>query len=466
MMNVAGHIIEVGRGQVHPKQDVIHYAKVREGYVVVRVDYVHADFIDQLLEVAPNDEITTLGEALQQRIQWRSTSIVLRPLPFDHPSYSRSAPSRSDRRPDNSAGQQAQEPRQNSNGVTTHQEKEKSMGVAVQQKQCFSDGLLLQREANKRGEQLNKSKSEQDMTKCVQEAAKAEQEKAKKAEDDKAAKAEQEKAKLAEQEKAKKAEQEKAKKAQQDKGKKAEVGKMTSKTSKEANCQINMEPSNKKDVPNLSHWTAPNRGYKPGQPMMSAKDLEEAGHACVALHKFYMDSWRDNETMLRVFFKRLHFVCGKNGCFWVGFNDMYDLFCFRGLDFSIMWCITLNMVRETRQNNVPVAFLDPQSFSLPCISMDKEFVVDYLAKALSRFAKVKDYIMFAFNPGGHWVLVVIVPKWNKVWYMDSTSATATTWTQFLSITRTNKKGKAKFATSNQATMHSIMMGFCDWIYVA
>ncbi|TVU04255.1 hypothetical protein EJB05_50173, partial [Eragrostis curvula] len=31
--------------------------------------------------------------------------------------------------------------------------------------------------------------------------------------------------------------------------------------------------------------------------MMSAKDLEEAGHACVALHKFYMDSWKDNETM-------------------------------------------------------------------------------------------------------------------------------------------------------------------------
>ncbi|TVU09218.1 hypothetical protein EJB05_42666, partial [Eragrostis curvula] len=264
MMNVAGHIIEVGRGQVHPKQNVIHCAKVREGYVVVRVDYVHADFIDQLLEVAPNDEITTLGEALQQRIQWRRTSIVLRPLPFDHSSYSRSAPSGSDRRPDNSAGQQAEEPRQNSNGVTTHQEKEKSMGAAVQQKQCFSDGLLLQQEANKRGEQLNKSKSEQDMTKCVQEAAKAEQEKAKKAEDDKAAKAEQEKAKLAEQEKAKKAEQEKAKKAQQekakkakqDKGKKAEVGKMTSKTSKEANCQINVEPSNKKDVPNLSHWTA------------------------------------------------------------------------------------------------------------------------------------------------------------------------------------------------------------------
>ncbi|TVU23838.1 hypothetical protein EJB05_26221, partial [Eragrostis curvula] len=371
MLNVAGHIIKVGRGQVHPKQDVIHCAKVREGYVVVRVDYVHADFVNELLEVAPNDEITTLGEAPQQRIQWRRTSIVLRPLPFDHPSYSRSAPSGSDRRPDNSVGQQAQEPRQNGNGVTTHQEKEKSMGAVVQQKQCFSDGIVLQREANKRGDQLNKSKSEQDMTKCVEEAAKAEHEKATKAEQEKAKLAEQEKAKKAEQEKAKKAQQEKGKKAQQDKGKKSEVGKMTSKTDKVANCQINVEPSKKKDVPDLSHWTAQNRGFKPGQPMMSAKDLEEAGHACVALHKFYMDSWKDNETM---------------------------------------------------------------SFSLPCINMDKEFVVDYLAKALSRFAKAKDYIM--------------------------------AWTQFLSITRTNKKGKAKLYHSFKFPCHQQASGETCGFYVA
>ncbi|TVU03590.1 hypothetical protein EJB05_50907, partial [Eragrostis curvula] len=261
------------------------------------------------------------------------------------------------------------------------------------------------------------------MTKCVQEAAKAEQEKAKKVEHEKATKAEQEKAKLAEQEKAKKAEQEKAKKAQQekgkkaqkDKGKKAEVGKMTSKTNKVANCQINVEPSKKKDVPDLSHWTAQNRGFKPGQPMMSAKDLKEAGHACVALHKFYMDSWKDNETM---------------------------------------------------------------SFSLPCINMDKEFVVDYLAKALPQFAKAKDYIMFAFNPGGHWVLVVIAPKWNKVWYMDSTSATATrdfdplktvideAWTQFLSITRTNKKGKAKLYHSFKFPCHQQASGETCGFYVA
>ena len=27
--------------------------------------------------------------------------------------------------------------------------------------------------------------------------------------------------------------------------------------------------------------------------------------------------------------------------------------------------------------------------------------------------------MFAHNTGGHWILVVIIPKWNKALYFDS-----------------------------------------------
>ena len=41
-----------------------------------------------------------------------------------------------------------------------------------------------------------------------------------------------------------------------------------------------------------------------------------------------------------------------------------------------------------------------------------------LGKALHKFAR-KKLIMFAHNTGGHWILVVIIPKWNKALYFDS-----------------------------------------------
>ena len=67
---------------------------------------------------------------------------------------------------------------------------------------------------------------------------------------------------------------------------------------------------------------------------------------------------------------------------------------------------------------MPAGFLDPELISLSNITSDKSYVVDYLGRALNHYAK-KEIIMFPHNPGGHWILVVIIPKWSKVLCFDS-----------------------------------------------
>ena len=73
---------------------------------------------------------------------------------------------------------------------------------------------------------------------------------------------------------------------------------------------------------------------------------------------------------------------------------------------------------ETREKSVPVGFLDPELMSMSTIDQERSYVVEYLRKALHKFAR-KKLIMFAHNTGGHWILVVIIPKWNKALYFDS-----------------------------------------------
>lgn len=65
-----------------------------------------------------------------------------------------------------------------------------------------------------------------------------------------------------------------------------------------------------------------------------------------------------------------------------------------------------------------MGFLDPELMSLSTITSDRSYVVNYVAKAMQKYVK-KKLIMFAHNTIGHWVLVVVIPKWKKVLYFDS-----------------------------------------------
>ena len=52
------------------------------------------------------------------------------------------------------------------------------------------------------------------------------------------------------------------------------------------------------------------------------------------------------------------------------------------------------------------------------IEQQREFVVEYVARAMSYFLK-RDYLMAAHNTSDHSILLVISPKWNLVWCLDS-----------------------------------------------
>ncbi|CAO2148425.1 unnamed protein product [Urochloa humidicola] len=83
-----GDYVQVAIGQVYPQQTQLHTVPMDPECAVVKVEHVlHPDFAGIELPFPPNDEISKLGEAILQRIQWNRTYIVVRPRQdFSSPS--------------------------------------------------------------------------------------------------------------------------------------------------------------------------------------------------------------------------------------------------------------------------------------------------------------------------------------------------------------------------------------------
>ncbi|CAN6381160.1 unnamed protein product [Urochloa humidicola] len=75
---VGGHRVPVAWGEVYPKQFLLHSVQVDVECAVVKVEKI-GDYPNVEIPIPPNDEISKIGEALLQRIQWSRRDIVVFP---------------------------------------------------------------------------------------------------------------------------------------------------------------------------------------------------------------------------------------------------------------------------------------------------------------------------------------------------------------------------------------------------
>ena len=69
--------------------------------------------------------------------------------------------------------------------------------------------------------------------------------------------------------------------------------------------------------------------------------------------------------------------------------------------------------------SLSVGFLDPEPLTFEGLSGGPGSMgITYLEWGLRKHLD-KDFVMFAHNPSGHWIAVVIAIKWSRVSFVDS-----------------------------------------------
>ena len=80
--------------------------------------------------------------------------------------------------------------------------------------------------------------------------------------------------------------------------------------------------------------------------------------------------------------------------------------------------ICRRMKQQAKEMHNNVGFLDPQVFSATMLQFQAKDVTQTITKAMKH-----DFVVGAYNTGGHWIVVTIAIKWDVVLYLDS----AKTW---------------------------------------
>jgi hypothetical protein len=319
--------VEVGKGKVFPMQTELYSVPVQDGYVVVLVDFVYPEHESFVLTPPPTAEVTTLGEAMFKRVQWRKDGIVISPKEVSTKG--------------SLIGRSAKYSLKDlvCNVSSSLDETTKSAAPTVGN--CASkEHAEGKKETNKstRGpaRSFAASRAPKSNTKLDEQVGVKQQQ-----QEDEKAKSAPTVGNCASKEHAEgKKKTNESTRGPAGSSAASRAPKSNTKRDKQQQ-QEEAEPTKLSSTPVASVWIRSNPKFQFGMPMLSPKEIEKAGPGCAALHALYMTACAENRDTGIVGRVEHHYFWRELDSLTVGFEDLFDLLTLDALDVAILRVITL-----------------------------------------------------------------------------------------------------------------------------